>query len=43
MDINGNKVRLCGLNSCDLGYGPVLGSFEHGIEHLRSIKVREVN
>jgi hypothetical protein len=34
-------VGRCGLDSSDLGQGPVVGSCEHGDEPLCSINCRE--
>jgi hypothetical protein len=36
--IIGNGVRGCGLDSSDLGYGPVVGFCEHGNEPSGSVK-----
>jgi len=34
-------VRRCGLDASSLGWGPLVGSCEHGNEPLGSMKVKE--
>jgi hypothetical protein len=41
MDLKRNRVGWCGVDPYGSGYGPVVGSCEHGNEPLGPIKGRE--